>query len=74
MREKFCMACMDGDYPTGDVTPQVLRSIEAERAAEARRLEGVPVPGPGTGAGEGPEVAEAGAASATAALPARRPR
>ena len=36
----FCMACMDGDYPTGDVTPAVLKNIEAERASEARKLEG----------------------------------
>src|SRR5439155_23396010 len=37
--QRFCMACMDGDYPTGDVTPNVLRSIEAERCAETRRQE-----------------------------------
>ena len=30
---KFCMACMDGDYPTGDVTPAVLEAIEDERLA-----------------------------------------
>ena len=40
--QQFCMACMDGNYPTGDVTPNVLRSIESERAAEARRHEPVP--------------------------------
>jgi amidophosphoribosyltransferase len=34
---RFCMACMDGQYPTGDVTPTVLRTIESERAAAARR-------------------------------------
>jgi amidophosphoribosyltransferase len=28
---QFCMACMDGNYPTGDVTPEVLEEIEAER-------------------------------------------
>jgi amidophosphoribosyltransferase len=27
----FCHACMDGDYPTGDVTPEVLRGLESER-------------------------------------------
>src|SRR5213076_1958199 len=27
---QFCMACMDGKYPTNDVTPEVLRSIESE--------------------------------------------
>jgi len=30
---KFCMACMDGNYPTGDVTPAVLAEIENERLA-----------------------------------------
>jgi amidophosphoribosyltransferase len=28
---RFCMACMDGSYPTGDVTPEVLAEIENER-------------------------------------------
>jgi amidophosphoribosyltransferase len=37
--ERFCMACMDGNYPTGDVTKDVLRSIEAERFAASRRAE-----------------------------------
>jgi amidophosphoribosyltransferase len=32
----FCRACMDGDYPTGDVTPAVLRTIESERSKAAR--------------------------------------
>ena len=27
----FCHACMDGEYPTGDVTPEVLRGLESER-------------------------------------------
>jgi len=27
----FCAACFDGKYPTGDVTPEVLKEIEAER-------------------------------------------
>jgi amidophosphoribosyltransferase len=30
---RFCMACMDGSYPTGDVTPAVIDEIEAERVA-----------------------------------------
>ena len=30
---QFCMACMDGHYPTGDVTPEVLAEIENERLA-----------------------------------------
>jgi amidophosphoribosyltransferase len=37
--KRFCMACMDGRYPTGDVTPKVLRTIEAERCAAQRRAE-----------------------------------
>jgi amidophosphoribosyltransferase len=37
---RFCMACMDGNYPTGDVTPEVLHTIEAERARESRRRDG----------------------------------
>jgi amidophosphoribosyltransferase len=36
---KFCMACMDGSYPTGDVTPEVLRTIESERTAASRAAE-----------------------------------
>ena len=28
---QFCMACMTGDYPTGDITPEVLEAIESER-------------------------------------------
>jgi amidophosphoribosyltransferase len=31
----FCKACMDGHYPTGDVTPEVLQRIEDERLAAA---------------------------------------
>jgi amidophosphoribosyltransferase len=32
----FCRACMDGWYPTQDVTPEVLRSIESERSCAQR--------------------------------------
>jgi amidophosphoribosyltransferase len=32
----FCHACMDGHYPTGDITPEVLRSLEGERNRAAR--------------------------------------
>ena len=28
---KFCGACFSGDYPTGDVTPDILQQIETER-------------------------------------------
>jgi amidophosphoribosyltransferase len=31
--EHFCMACIDGRYPTGDVTDEVLSRIAAERRA-----------------------------------------
>ena len=33
---QFCHACMDGKYPTGDVTKQVLRTLEAERNRATR--------------------------------------
>ncbi|MBN2206836.1 MAG: amidophosphoribosyltransferase [Candidatus Aminicenantes bacterium] len=37
---KFCAACFDGAYPTGDVTPELLEEIEAERKAyQDRQLE-----------------------------------
>jgi amidophosphoribosyltransferase len=39
--EKFCMACMDGNYPTNDVSKEVLRTIEAERCRASRRAEAV---------------------------------
>ena len=29
--DHFCAACFDGDYVTGDVTPEMLQSIETER-------------------------------------------
>ena len=34
---QFCMACMDGKYPTGDVTPEVLAEIENERLAAGEK-------------------------------------
>ena len=29
--EDFCNACFNGEYPTGDITPEVLAAIEGER-------------------------------------------
>ncbi|MBS3819904.1 amidophosphoribosyltransferase [bacterium] len=29
--KEFCGACFDGNYPTGDVTPEILKAIEEER-------------------------------------------
>jgi amidophosphoribosyltransferase len=29
--DRFCTACFTGDYPTGDITPEMLTSIERER-------------------------------------------
>ena len=29
---EFCGACFDGKYPTGDVTPDILKRIEKERS------------------------------------------
>ncbi len=46
---KFCMACMDGKYPTGDVTPEVLRSIESERTKASRAAEKAEARGAGEG-------------------------
>lgn len=33
---QFCGACFDGSYPTGDVTPELLRSIENDRKLSQR--------------------------------------
>jgi amidophosphoribosyltransferase len=33
---QFCGACFDGYYPTGDVTPEILRSIENDRKLSQR--------------------------------------
>jgi len=35
----FCGACFDGQYPTGDVTPEVLKRIEEERKIAQQQLE-----------------------------------
>jgi amidophosphoribosyltransferase len=36
----FCAACFDGIYPTGDVTPEILKEIEEERlGAQERQME-----------------------------------
>lgn len=37
--DEFCHACMDGKYPTGDVTPKVLRTLESERNRYSRELQ-----------------------------------
>lgn len=38
--QSFCGACFDGIYPTGDVTPEILREIEEERMlAQENQLE-----------------------------------
>ncbi len=34
--DEFCRACMDGHYPTGDVTAKVLRTLESERNKASR--------------------------------------
>lgn len=34
--EKFCNACFTGEYPTGDITPEVLARIEGERSTAQR--------------------------------------
>ena len=34
--EKFCNACFNGDYPTGDITADVLERIEGERSTAQR--------------------------------------
>lgn len=35
----FCGACFDGQYPTGDVTPEILKRIEEERKLAQQQLE-----------------------------------
>jgi amidophosphoribosyltransferase len=34
--EAFCNACFTGEYPTGDITPEVLQKIEGERCSAQR--------------------------------------
>lgn len=34
--DKFCNACFTGDYPTGDITREVLETIEGERRTSQR--------------------------------------
>ena len=36
--EKFCNACFTGDYPTGDVTREMLTAIETERSSSQAQL------------------------------------
>lgn len=36
---KFCNACFTGDYPTGDITPEVLQAIGGERSSNQGCLE-----------------------------------
>ena len=36
--EKFCNACFTGEYPTGDVTREMLERIEGERFAAAEQV------------------------------------
>jgi len=35
----FCKACMDGIYPTGDVTAETLDDIESERLKSHKQME-----------------------------------
>jgi len=39
--QRFCKACMDGDYPTADVTEETLREIEVERLRSHAKLQGL---------------------------------
>ena len=34
--ERMCTACFSGDYPTGDITPEMLLQIEEERIGQGR--------------------------------------
>lgn len=36
--EKFCNACFNGEYPTGDVSREMLDAIEGERSANQRKF------------------------------------
>jgi len=37
--QRFCRACMDGDYPTGDVSDEMLHDIESERLRAHETME-----------------------------------
>jgi hypothetical protein len=32
----MCTACFSGEYPTGDITPEMLLQIEAERTLQGK--------------------------------------
>ena len=36
--EHFCNACFTGEYPTGDITPEVLEKIEGERNSSRQKV------------------------------------
>jgi amidophosphoribosyltransferase len=36
--ERFCTACFTGEYPTGDITAEMLSSIERERLESQEAL------------------------------------
>jgi amidophosphoribosyltransferase len=36
--DEFCNACFTGEYPTGDITPEVLETIEGERNASHQKM------------------------------------
>ena len=36
--EHFCNACFTGEYPTGDITSEVMESIGAERTSSRQKL------------------------------------
>jgi amidophosphoribosyltransferase len=42
--EEFCNACFTGDYPTGDITPELLETIGSER--DTSRQKTLPFNGP----------------------------
>lgn len=41
--DKFCMACFNGDYPTDDVSEEVLRAAEDARSDSAKEDQQVPL-------------------------------
>jgi glutamine phosphoribosylpyrophosphate amidotransferase len=34
--EHMCAACFSGEYPTGDITPEMLTQIEEERTLQGK--------------------------------------